>query len=31
MSVFFVKITAPNKQIFSVASLTLEVDAPNKY
>ena len=29
MSVVFVKITALNKQIFSVASLTLEVDAPN--
>ena len=29
MSAFLVKVTAPNKQFFSVGSLTLELDAPN--
>ena len=29
MSVFLVKVTAPNKQFFSVGSLSFELDAPN--
>ena len=29
MSAFLVKVTAPNKQLFIVGSLSLEVEAPN--
>ena len=29
MSAFLVKVTAPNKQLFSVGSLSCELDAAN--
>ena len=29
ISAFFVKVTAPNKQFFSVGSLSLELEAPS--
>ena len=29
MSAFLVKVTAPNKKVFSVGSLAYELDAPN--
>ena len=29
MTAFFVKVTAPNKQVFNIGSLELELDATN--
>ena len=29
MSAFLVKVTAPNKKVFSVGSILLELEAPN--